>query len=110
MRRPRPRKKARMTAVHCSRNARSLPTLKVIQVPSPTAGIGSLDDGTARTSGFSDVAWPIAGEGSDAAAPSARVRRAPGGAMWGMAGGSGVIERAEAIATKQTYTADGRRW
>ncbi len=67
------------------------------------AGIGSLDDGTGRESGFSDVAWPIADKGSDAAAPSAT--SAP--SAWrrgvrGWRGGSGVIERAEAIATTQT--------
>jgi len=75
----------------------------VIHVPSPTAGIGSLDDGIGRTSGFSGVAWPIAGEGSDAAAPNATIapsawRRDVGGRR----GGNDVIERAEAIATKQT--------
>ena len=49
--RPPASKKAAMTRAHSSRSAGSLPTLKVIQVPSPTIGISSRVEGIGRRAG-----------------------------------------------------------
>ena len=46
--RPPAAKNARITSVHEARATGSLPTLKVIQLPSPTSGIASPLDGMAR--------------------------------------------------------------
>ncbi|MFO1067564.1 MAG: hypothetical protein U1E14_03475 [Geminicoccaceae bacterium] len=59
---PPPAKKARITAVHSSCSTGSSPTLKVIQLPRPTAGMGSPLDGMTR------VATPLACAGRAAAA------------------------------------------
>src|SRR5688572_19693716 len=48
IRRPPSRKKARITSVQEFRAATSSPTLKVIELPSPTSGIRSPVDGIAR--------------------------------------------------------------
>ena len=48
--RPPPAKKARITSAQASRASGSLPTLKVRQLPSPTSGSRSPDDGIGRVS------------------------------------------------------------
>ena len=49
--RPPARKNARMTAAHSSRSSGSSPTLKVIQLPSPTTGSCSPLEGIGRVIG-----------------------------------------------------------
>src|SRR5215204_4782989 len=51
IRRPPAAKNARMTAAHSSLSSRSSPTLNVIQLPSPTTGSRSPEDGMGRVSG-----------------------------------------------------------
>lgn len=51
IRRPPAWKKARITSALASRAARSLPTLKVIQLPRPTRGNASPLDGMTRVAG-----------------------------------------------------------
>src|SRR5688572_19917434 len=68
--RPPASKKARMTSAHASRATGSLPTLKVIQLPSPTAGIASPDDGIARVR----IAPGCAAAGGTAASAPAAAR------------------------------------
>src|SRR3990170_390360 len=50
--RPPPSKKAAMTVVHSSRSTGSFPTLNVIHVPRPIAGINSPVDGIRRVIGW----------------------------------------------------------
>lgn len=49
--RPPASKKAAITSAHSSRRTGSPPTLNVIQVPSPTAGITSPEEGIVRVRG-----------------------------------------------------------
>ncbi|SIT53793.1 hypothetical protein BQ8794_130277 [Mesorhizobium prunaredense] len=67
--RPPAAKKAAITSAHSSRSTGSSPTLKVIQVPSPTAGSISPEDGTARITGAGGA--PGAAAGNTRAAPEA---------------------------------------
>lgn len=65
--RPPAAKKAAITSAHSSRSTGSSPTLKVIQVPRPTAGSISPEEGTARTIGAGGA--PGAVPGNTRAAP-----------------------------------------
>src|SRR5215510_7487907 len=56
--RPPAAKNAAMTAAHSSLSLASLPTLKVIQLPSPTAGSLSPVDGIGLVMGSCARAWP----------------------------------------------------
>ena len=67
-------KKAAMTARHSARSTGSPPTLKVIQLPSPTAGTGSPVAGMGFERGFA-AAFPSAGAVSAAPAPASTARR-----------------------------------
>jgi hypothetical protein len=70
--RPPASKKAAMTPAHSSLSAGSLPTLKVIQVPSPTIGISSRVEGMGRRAG---PCWACREIGKSAAAVAKEVRR-----------------------------------
>jgi len=74
IRRPPPRKKARITSAHSSRSSGSSPTLKVIQVPRPTTGIRSPLDGIGLVRG-SARAKAVSGRSAAAAAPAATAPR-----------------------------------
>ena len=67
-------KKAAMTARHSARSSGSPPTLKVIQLPSPTAGTSSPVAGIALAWAFPGPA-PNAGAASAVAAPASTARR-----------------------------------
>ncbi|CAH2404523.1 conserved hypothetical protein [Mesorhizobium ventifaucium] len=67
--RPPAAKKAAITSAHSSRSTGSSPTLKVIQVPSPTAGSISPEEGTARITGAGGA--PGAAADNTRAAPEA---------------------------------------
>ena len=67
-------KKADMTARHSARSAGSSPTLKVIQLPIPTAETGSPVAGIRLESAFPASA-PSAGAASAAPAPASTARR-----------------------------------
>ena len=67
-------KKAAMTARHSARSSGSSPTLKVIQLPIPTAGTGSPVAGM-RLNGASSAEAPSAGAASAAPAPTSTARR-----------------------------------
>ena len=67
--RPPASKKAAITSAHSSRSTGSSPTLKVIQVPRPTAGIASPEEGTVRITGA--CVAPGAVPGKAKAAPEA---------------------------------------
>src|ERR671928_11693 len=83
IRRPPAPKKARITSAQASRATGSSPTLKVIQLPSPTSGKGSPLDGIGFVSGAACWAAAIAGRTSAAvpaaAAPASSARRLKGG-------------------------------
>jgi hypothetical protein len=69
--RPPAAKKARITSAQASRAARSLPTLKVIQLPSPTSGTCSPLDGMARVATApTGAGWPVAGRAQGRAGAS----------------------------------------
>ena len=64
--RPPAAKNARITSAHDARATGSLPTLKVIQLPSPTSGIASPVDGMGRVRiAGAAAAGAIAGAASD---------------------------------------------
>ena len=67
-------KKAAMTARHSARSSGSSPTLKVIQLPIPTAGTGSPLAGM-RLDSTSAAEAPSAGAASAAPAPTSTPRR-----------------------------------
>ena len=64
--RPPASKKAAMTPAHSSRSTGSSPTLKVIQVPSPTIGISSRVEGIGRRAG--GLRWACRETGKSVAA------------------------------------------
>jgi hypothetical protein len=64
--RPPASKNAAMTSAHSSRSTGSSPTLKVIQVPSPTAGMASPVEGIGLRAG--DGLWAREESGRPAAA------------------------------------------
>ena len=66
-------KKAAMTAAHSSRSRGSSPTLKVIQLPSPTIGISSPVEGIGRRAG--GACWACREIGKSAVAAVAREAR-----------------------------------
>src|SRR6185295_4808331 len=68
--RPPASKKAAMTPAHSSRSTCSPPTLKVIQLPSPTIGIASRVEGIGRRAGR--ACWACREIGKSAAAAVAR--------------------------------------
>src|SRR5205823_2598742 len=74
IRRPPAAKKARITSAHCARAAASRPTLKVIQLPRPTAGTRSPLEGIKR-SRSAGTALGCASTGHARAAPHAASRR-----------------------------------
>ena len=71
--RPPASKKAAMTLAHSSLSTASPPTLKVIQVPSPTVGIASRVEGIGRRAG--GPSWACRGIGKSAAAAVAKEAR-----------------------------------
>ena len=71
--RPPASKKAAMTPAHSSLSIGSSPTLKVIQVPSPTIGISSRVEGIGRRAGRG--CWACREIGKSAAAAVAREAR-----------------------------------
>ncbi len=73
MSRPPSAKNARMTSAQASRATRSLPTLKVIQLPSPMTGRASPVEGTARVR--TGTACAVPNEGTTRPAPAANTLR-----------------------------------
>jgi hypothetical protein len=71
--RPPDSKKAAMTLAHSSLSTGSPPTLKVIQVPSPTIGMASRVEGMRRRAG--DPSWACREIGKSAAAAVAKEAR-----------------------------------
>ena len=69
--RPPASKKAAITSAHSSRSTGSSPTLKVIQVPSPTAGIASPEEGMIRIAGAWIAPGAVFGRASIAAEAAA---------------------------------------
>jgi hypothetical protein len=71
--RPPASKKAAMTLAHSSLSTASPPTLKVIQVPSPTIGMASRVEGIGRRAG--EPSWACREIGESAAAAVAKEAR-----------------------------------
>ena len=72
--RPPPSKKPRITSAHAPRATGSLPTLKVIQLPSPTTGIASPLEGIGRVRIGPRCAHPLSGQASAPAPTAVRAR------------------------------------
>ena len=73
--RPPASKKAAMTRAHSSLSSGSSPTLKVIQVPSPTIGISSRVEGIGRRAGGACWARREIGKSAAAAVAAGRLAR-----------------------------------